>query len=120
MRADFLEDAFDKNEIGKIYINFCNPWPKERHQKRRLTHTRFLKKYSLFLKKESFLEFKTDDAMLYEDTLNYFEDSGFSIQYKTSDLHASDIKGNIMTEYEKKFSSIGIKIKYACAKKALD
>jgi len=113
MRADFLEAVFSKDEISKIYINFCNPWPKDRHQKRRLTHTRFLEKYDAFLKKGGSLEFKTDDTQLYNDSLRYFDDSGYSLIFKTADLHNSDLKGNAKTEYEEKFSSMGIKIKYA-------
>ncbi|MFU0824674.1 tRNA (guanosine(46)-N7)-methyltransferase TrmB [Clostridium sp.] len=117
MQIAFIEEVFDKNEISRIYINFCNPWPKERHNKRRLTHTRFLTKYKTFIKPSTEIYFKTDDLELFEDSLEYFEESGFDLIYKTYDLHNSDYAGeNIMTEYESKFKEKGIKSKFLIAK----
>ena len=99
--------------IERIYINFCNPWPKSKHKKKRLTHTKQLEHYKEFLKQGSEIYFKTDDDGLFEDSLKYFEESGFEILNKTYDLHKEDIfEGkNIITEHEKMFSDEGIKIK---------
>ncbi|KGK86975.1 tRNA (guanosine(46)-N7)-methyltransferase TrmB [Clostridium sp. HMP27] len=105
----FISEVFDKDEIEKIYINFCNPWPKERHNKRRLTHTRFLAEYKNFLKAGSEIWFKTDDTDLFNASQEYFKESGFAINYLTYDLHESDFDKNIMTEYEKKFTQLGMK-----------
>ncbi|MCD2347289.1 tRNA (guanosine(46)-N7)-methyltransferase TrmB [Clostridium guangxiense] len=116
LQIAFINDVFDKGEISRIYINFCNPWPKDRHKKRRLTHTKFLTKYKEFLRESSEIWFKTDDDELFTESLDYFSECGFEIKYITYDLHKSDFKGNIETEYEKKFSSQGIKIKFLIAK----
>lgn len=105
----FISEVFDKDEIEKIYINFCNPWPKERHNKRRLTHTRFLAEYKKFLKAGSEIWFKTDDTDLFNASQEYFKESGLAIKYLTYDLHQSDFDKNIMTEYEKKFTQLGMK-----------
>ncbi len=109
MNIDFIEDVFEKDEVSKIYINFCNPWPKDRHNKRRLTHTRFLSKYKTFLKVGSEVWFKTDDTDLFNASQEYFKESGFEIEFLTYDLHKSDFEGNIMTEYETKFTGLGMK-----------
>ncbi|KOF55585.1 tRNA (guanine-N7)-methyltransferase [Clostridium sp. DMHC 10] len=116
LQIAFINDVFDKGEISRVYINFCNPWPKDRHKKRRLTHTKFLTKYKEFLRESSEIWFKTDDDELFTESLDYFSECGFEIKYITYDLHKSDFKGNIETEYEKKFSSQGIKIKFLIAK----
>lgn len=105
----FISEVFDKDEIEKIYINFCNPWPKERHNKRRLTHNRFLAEYKKFLKAGSEIWFKTDDTDLFNASQEYFKESGLAIKYLTYDLHQSDFDKNIMTEYEKKFTQLGMK-----------
>lgn len=106
-----------KDEIEKIYINFCNPWPKGKHRKKRLTHTRQLEKYKEFLKPKAEIYFKTDDDSLFETSLNYFEESGFEIILKTYDLHNKNIfEKNIETEHEKMFTEEGIKIKACIAK----
>lgn len=107
---NFIEELFEKDEIDKIYINFCNPWPKARHNKRRLTHTKLLTEYKKFLKKGSEVWFKTDDKELFEDSLEYFKEGGFELRFTTYDLHNSDFKDNIKTEYETKFSEMGMKI----------
>ena len=106
-----------KDEVDRIYINFCNPWPKGKHRKKRLTHTRQLEKYKEFLKPNAEIHFKTDDDGLFESSLIYFEESGFEIMKKTYDLHQEPIfENNIETEHEKMFSSQGIKIKALIAK----
>ena len=101
-----------KDEIERIYINFCNPWPKGKHRKKRLTHPRQLEKYKQFLKPNSQIYFKTDDDDLFNSSLKYFEDTGFEVIKTTYDLHAEPIfERNIETEHEKMFSDQGIKIK---------
>lgn len=112
----FVSEIFDQNEISRIFINFCNPWPKDRHNKRRLTHTKFLAEYKKFLKAESEIWFKTDDRGLFDDSIEYFKESGFSIEVLTYDLHGSDFQPNIITEYESKFTEIGMKTMFLLAK----
>jgi tRNA (guanine-N7-)-methyltransferase len=111
-----IDNVFAKNEISKIYINFCNPWPKERHNKRRLTHSKFLEQYKKFLKDQGEVWFKTDDTGLFEDSINYFKESGFEINFLTYDLHNSGFQDNIVTEYEAKFTSLGMKTMFLVAK----
>ena len=106
-----------KDEVERIYINFCNPWPKGKHRKKRLTHTRQLEKYKEFLKPGGKIYFKTDDDDLFASTLIYLEETGFEVEKKTYNLHNEDIfDGNIETEHEKMFSEQGIKIKALIAK----
>lgn len=105
----------EEDIISRIYINFCNPWPKKKHKKRRLTHTRQLEQYKLFLKDQGEIYFKTDDDELFEESLEYFEEAKFKIKYITYDLHNSDFKGNIETEHEKMFTEQGIKTKFLIA-----
>lgn len=105
-----------EDKIDRLYINFCNPWPRPKHNKRRLTYFKKLEMYKSFLQKDSEIRFKTDDEDLFNDSLEYFEQSGYEIIYITRDLHASDVKDNIQTEHEKMFSAEGIKIKYCIAK----
>lgn len=113
-----INDVFSKEDIvDRIYINFCNPWPKERHKKRRLTYPTQLEKYKEFLSKEGRIYFKTDDDELFEESLVYFKESGFEIEYITYDLHKSDFVGNVRTEHENMFSEQGIKIKFLIAKR---
>ena len=112
-----IEDVFSKDDIvNRIYINFCNPWPKERHKKRRLTFTKQLEKYKTFLVENGEIYFKTDDDNLFEESLEYFKEAGFNIEYITYDLHNSDVKGNVRTEHENMFSEQGIKIKFLIAR----
>ena len=107
----------EQDNIQRIYINFCNPWPKGKHRKKRLTHTRQLEKYRQFLSKDGEIYFKTDDDDLFNSSLGYFEESGFEITSKTYDLHSNPIfENNIETEHEKMFSEQGIKIKALIAK----
>lgn len=111
-----VETAFDKSDaIDRIYINFCNPWPRGKHQKRRLTYPLLLKKYAEFLKPDGEIRFKTDDDGLFEDSVKYFTQSGYKLTFLTHDLHASGFEGNIMTEHEEMFSAEGIKIKMLIA-----
>lgn len=101
--------------VDRIYINFCNPWPKERHYKKRLTHSRQLEKYKTFLRPGAEIHFKTDDDTLFAHSIQYFKESGFTIPYLTYDLHQSDYPNNIQTEHEKKFTEQGIKTKLLIA-----
>lgn len=114
-RIDMMLDENDKTD--RIYINFCNPWPRSKHKKRRLTHTRQLMNYREFLKDNAEIHFKTDDDELFEESLEYFRECGFYIKYITYNLHASGYEPNIMTEHEKMFSDEGIKIKFLIAVK---
>ena len=104
---------FAPGEIDRLYINFCDPWPKVRHAKRRLTHIGFLKKYRLLLKPGGQLWFKTDNRALFEFSLEQFSEFGLSITNVTYDLLHSGFENNVMTEYETKFSSMGQPI-YRC------
>lgn len=116
--VEFIEKAFSKNDnISCLYINFCNPWPRAKHNKRRLTYPVKLEKYYDFLADNAKIYFKTDNDELFDDSLEYFESSRFKITYITRDLHSSEIKDNIVTEHEKMFSDEGVKIKYLIATK---
>lgn len=108
----------DGDSAERIYINFCNPWPRKKHKKKRLTHVRQLLQYRDFLCDNGEIHFKTDNDELFEESLVYFEESGFRVVYITRDLHNSDYQNNIETEHEKMFSDEGIKIKFLIAKKA--
>ena len=106
-----------KDEIQRIYINFCNPWPKGKHRKKRLTHTRQLEKYKEFLVPNGEIYFKTDDDDLFNSSIKYFKETGFEIIKKTYDLANEPIfEKNIETEHEKMFKEQGIKIKALIAK----
>ena len=114
-RINLILDKSDK--VERIYINFCNPWPRGKHRKKRLTHTRQLEKYKEFLVDGGEIYFKTDDDELFDSSLYYFDECGFEIVSKTYDLHSKPIfKKNIETEHEKMFSEQGIKIKALIAK----
>ena len=104
-----------EDEVCRIYINFCNPWPKPKHKKRRLTYPNKLEKYAQLLPDGGEIHFKTDDLPLFEESLEYFAQSGYEIVYKTNDLHNSDVKGNILTEHEIMFSEQGIPINFCIA-----
>ena len=106
-----------EDKIGRIYINFCNPWPRGKHHKKRLTYTRQLEHYKQFLKPGGKIYFKTDDDNLFEESIHYFEDTEFKIEKITRDLqNEPDFWENIETEHEKMFSEQGIKIKALIAK----
>lgn len=106
----------ENDVVDRIYINFCNPWPRGKHQKKRLTHTRQLEKYKTFLKPNGEIRFKTDDDGLFTSSLRYFEEAGFNIIWKTYDLHSENVVDNIETEHERMFTEQGIKIKALIAK----
>lgn len=109
-RINLILDKADT--VERIYINFCNPWPRGKHRKKRLTHTKQLEKYKEFLVPGGEVYFKTDDDELFESSLYYFEDCGFEIVNKTYDLHEEPIfERNIETEHEIMFTRQGIKIK---------
>lgn len=114
-----LVEVFDKKDlVERIYINFCNPWPKKKHNKKRLTHPRQLVQYKELLKENGEIYFKTDSDELFEASLEYFKEAEFEIITKTYDLHNELIfEENIVTEHEKMFSDEGIKIKALIAKK---
>lgn len=115
-KADDLDRMLGEGEIDDIYINFANPWPKPTHNKRRLTHPRFLALYRLFTKEDSKLEFKTDDEAMYLDSLEYFPEAGYEITFQTQDLDRHH-PNNIETEYEAKFRDFGMPIFRIDAKK---
>lgn len=105
-----IEAIFGENEIDRFFVNFCDPWPKSRHAKRRLTHVDFLEKYRKLLKENGQLFFKTDNRLLFDFSLEQFELAHLKVDALTFDLHNSDMTDNIMTEYERKFSGFGEKI----------
>ena len=107
--ARLLPEIFEKDEVDGIYLNFSDPWPKARHAKRRLTSREFLKRYEQVLKKEGAVEFKTDNRGLFEFSLEEVKESDWNLEVCTFDLHQDEdlVKGNVMTEYEEKFSSMG-------------
>ena len=107
--ARLLPEIFEKDEVDGIYLNFSDPWPKARHAKRRLTSREFLKRYEQVLKKDGAVEFKTDNRELFEFSLEEVKESDWNLEVCTFDLHHDEelVKGNVMTEYEEKFSSMG-------------
>lgn len=109
MDASEIESFFEKGEVSRIYLNFSDPWPKDRHAKRRLPSRQFLTRYDKILKEEGRLEFKTDNRDLFEFALQELEPAGWKIEKRTFDLHSDEEMnaGNVMTEYEEKFSSRG-------------
>lgn len=108
MDAENIEEVFDKDEVDRIYLNFSDPWPKDRHAKRRLTSTRFLERYDNILTQEGRVMFKTDNKDLFDFSLEQVEEAGWILENHTYDLHYSEYnEGNVMTEYEEKFSAKG-------------
>lgn len=109
MDAESIIEVFGQGEVDRIYLNFSDPWPKDRHAKRRLTSRQFLERYDKILKKDGIIEFKTDNKPLFDFSLEETEESVFKIQAHTYDLHHDELmnEGNIMTEYEERFSSQG-------------
>ena len=106
--ARLLPEIFEKGEIQRIYLNFSDPWPKDRHAKRRLTSDRFLSVYDKILKKDGRIEFKTDNQELFRYSLASIPEAGWRVDEFTFDLHNSAMaEGNVMTEYEMKFCSEG-------------
>ena len=106
--AEQLGDIFEKGEVEKIYLNFSDPWPKDRHAKRRLTSSRFMAVYDQILKSDGTVEFKTDNRELFDFSLQSIPEAGWNIELHTFDLHHSEYaQDNVMTEYETKFSGEG-------------
>ena len=109
-----------KDDIQRIYINFCNPWPRGKHHKKRLTHTKQLEQYKTFLSDNGYIFFKTDDDYLFADSITYMKESGFIIEKITYDLSKENNfwlgEKNIETEHEKMFKKEGIKIKALIAR----
>ncbi|MBG9445892.1 tRNA (guanosine(46)-N7)-methyltransferase TrmB [Cytobacillus firmus] len=110
VNANDLRDYFEKGEVNRVYLNFSDPWPKKRHAKRRLTYRSFLDIYEDILVDKGEIHFKTDNQGLFESSLMSFSDYGMLLTFVSLDLHNSDFEGNIMTEYEEKFSSRGSRI----------
>jgi tRNA (guanine-N7-)-methyltransferase len=108
-----LAKYFASGDVSRVYLNFSDPWPKTRHEKRRLTFKSFLEVYESILVKNGEIHFKTDNQGLFEYSLVSFSHYGMLLKYVSLDLHNSDYEGNIMTEYEEKFSSRGSRI-YRC------
>lgn len=109
MDADDIDEVFNK-EIDVLYLNFSDPWPKKRHEKRRLTHTNFLIKYDNIFKNKKRIVFKTDNRKLFEFSIIELTNYKYKINDISLNLYKDDIKDNIPTEYEKKFSSKGFPI----------
>ena len=109
LEAETICDVFVEGEIDRIYLNFSDPWPKDRHAKRRLPSREFLGRYDRILNKEGRVEFKTDNRELFDFAVEEVSAAGWKLDVCTYDLHADPVlcEGNIMTEYEEKFSSIG-------------
>lgn len=108
MDAENIESVFDKGEVDYIYLNFSDPWPKDRHAKRRLTSVQFLARYVNILAEDGGVTFKTDNRPLFDFSLEQVEEAGWVLDNKTYDLHNSEYAtGNVMTEYEKRFSEMG-------------
>lgn len=106
--ADHIVDIFSENEIAQIYLNFSDPWPKARHAKRRLPSKEYFARYDKFLAPDGEVTFKTDNDSLFAFSLEQVEIAGWKLRYYTDDLHNSEyVVGNVMTEYEEKFSSMG-------------
>ena len=109
MDAENIDEVFGLDEVDRIYLNFSDPWPKDRHAKRRLPSKEFLARYDRFLKKDGVLEFKTDNRGLFDFAVEELPQAGWKLVKITYDLHHDEemMQGNVMTEYEEKFSSIG-------------
>lgn len=105
-----LNQYFAEGEVSRVYLNFSDPWPKKRHEKRRLTSEHFIKQYQEILNDKGEIHFKTDNQGLFEYTLYAFSQYNVKLKQVWLDLHQSKFEGNIMTEYEEKFSSRGQRI----------
>ena len=109
MDASINTEVFDEEEVAKIYLNFSDPWPKERHAKRRLTSRQFFERYDKILARNGVVEFKTDNDDLFAFSMEEVAEAGWTLDAHTFDLHHDPVlnEGNVMTEYEEKFSSLG-------------
>lgn len=117
--AEYIQNIFVKDEVDKIYLNFSDPWPKDRHAKRRLTSRQFLARYEEVLRSDGLVEFKTDNRTLFEFSLEECREAGWILDEYTFDLHNDTklLQGNVMTEYEERFSAEGIPIHKMIIKK---
>lgn len=109
MDAEEIAEVFAPGEVDRIYLNFSDPWPKDRHAKRRLPSRQFLERYDVILDPRGQLEFKTDNRELFDFAVEELEPAGWLAELITYDLHgdAALMEGNVMTEYEEKFSAMG-------------
>lgn len=108
MEAEEIADIFDEGEVDEIYLNFSDPWPKDRHAKRRLTSKEFWARYDRILKADGRVIFKTDNRSLFDFSLEQVAEAGWKLENVTYDLHHSEyVTGNVMTEYEEKFTAKG-------------
>lgn len=109
MDAENIVKVFGPEEVDKIYLNFSDPWPKDRHAKRRLPSKEYLGRYDIILKKDSKVEFKTDNRELFDFAVEELKETNWKAEMITYDLHGDEklLEGNVMTEYEEKFSSMG-------------
>ncbi len=116
MDAEEICEVFGKGEVSRIYLNFSDPWPKDRHAKRRLPSRQFLGRYQEILAADGRIEFKTDNQALFDFALEELEPAGWKLEAVTRDLHHDEKMkiGNIMTEYEQKFSAMGNPIYKYC------
>ncbi len=106
--ANRITEFFGKEEVSRIYLNFSDPWSKDRHAKRRLTSIEYLKRYNEILKADGDIQFKTDNLPLFTFSLEQIEGAGWKVVDKTFDLkHSKIAEGNVMTEYEERFSAKG-------------
>lgn len=119
MDANRIDEVFEK-EISKIYLNFSDPWPKKKHSNRRLTSRLFLDKYSKIFIGDRIIEMKTDNMKLFEFSLMSLSESNYILKEVNLDLHSSNIEDNVETEYEKKFSTIGMPIYKVLAVQQVD
>ncbi len=108
--AEIIDRVFPEGSVDTIYLNFSDPWPKSGQKKRRLTHTGFLEKYKTVLKESGHVEFKTDNVKLWEFSVEEMKKFPMNIKEIYNDLHAEKPEGNIMTEYERRFSEAGVPI----------
>ena len=110
MDAERIEDFFEFGEIKRIYLNFSDPWKKNKQAKRRLTHKNFLDRYKKVLREGDYIWFKTDNRNLFEFSLNSFAQENYKLENITLDLHNSGFEGNVVTEYEQRFLDEGAPI----------
>lgn len=111
-----IDEYFDEDEVSMIYINFPNPWPKNRHHKRRLIYPEQLKKYKKILKNDALIRFKTDDYNLFKSGLDYFSDEGYEILFQSDNLDADFYENDFISEYERKWRALNVPIKSILAK----
>lgn len=109
MDAENITNVFAKDEVDRIYLNFSDPWPKDRHAKRRLTSKEFFDRYNKILSPKGRVEFKTDNRVLFDFSVESVKEAGWKLKAVTYDLHHDEtlVQGNIMTEYEERFLALG-------------